>query len=268
MAQRDSAGGTDGTTAGSGDIARSLELLWGTGDRPARGPRPALTLDRIVTAAVEIADAEGLAALSMRRLATDLGTGTMSLYRYVPGKAELLDLMLDHVLGESPAVPDGTAGDEPADWRAALGALARSYLEQLRRHPWLLKVNQARTVLGPNAVRGLERALGGIRGMGLSDAELISTIITVNSFVEGIARARLHTSEASRETGLSDDDFWENQRPYLERAMLSGDYPLMAALSDDAFDYGTDHFAFGLQRLIDGFEVLVERRSGKRRSAE
>ncbi|WP_424861716.1 TetR/AcrR family transcriptional regulator C-terminal domain-containing protein [Streptomyces sp. MMS24-I29] len=117
-------------------------------------------------------------------------------------------------------------------------------------------------------MRGLERALAGIRGMGLSDAELISTIITVNSFVEGIARARLQTSEVSRETGLSDDDFWENQRPYLERAMRSGDYPLMAALSDDAFDYGTDHFAFGLQRLIDGFEVLVERRSGQRRSGE
>ncbi|MEU9762447.1 TetR/AcrR family transcriptional regulator [Streptomyces sp. NPDC001834] len=263
MVQRDSAGGTDGTTAGSGDIARSLELLWGTGDRPARGPRPALTLDRIITAAVEIADAEGLAALSMRRLAADLGTGTMSLYRYVPGKAELLDLMLDHVLGEPPTALDDTAEGEPSDWRTSLATKARTYLDQLRRHPWLLKVNQARTVLGPNALRGLESALAGIRGMGLSDAELISTIITVNSFVEGIARARLHTSEAARETGLSDDDFWENQRPYLERAMLSGDYPLMAALSDDAFGYGIDHFTFGLQRLIDGFEVLVERRAGE-----
>lgn len=261
MAQRDAAGGTDGTTAGSGDVARSLELLWGAGDRPARGPRPALTLDRIITAAVGIADAEGLTALSMRRLATDLGTGTMSLYRYVPGKAELLDLMLDHVLGEPPA-DDGTTDGEPADWRAALGAMAHAHLEQLRRHPWLLKVNQARTVLGPNALRGLERSLAGIRGMGLPDTELISTIITVNSFVEGVARTRLHISEAARETGVSDDDFWEHQRPYLERAMLSGDYPLMAALSEDAFGQGTDHFAFGLRRLIDGFEALVRRRAG------
>ncbi|MFE3900349.1 TetR/AcrR family transcriptional regulator [Streptomyces sp. NPDC059153] len=258
MTKSVSAGGADGTTTGSGDIARSLELLWGTGDRPSRGPKPALTLGRIVTTAVAIADAEGLAALSMRRLSTELGTGTMSLYRYVPGKAELLDLMLDHVLGEP---LDAAPADGPADWRAALETMARSYLEQLSRHPWLLKINQARTVLGPSALRGLERALSGIRGMGLTDPELISTIITVNSFVEGIARNRLQATEAVQQTGLSNDAFWEDQRPYLERAMRSGDYPLMAALSEDAFSYDIDHFAFGLQRLIDGFEVLVERRA-------
>ncbi|MFJ1545049.1 TetR/AcrR family transcriptional regulator [Streptomyces sp. NPDC088246] len=262
MTKSDSVGGTDGTTTGSGDIARSLELLWGTGDRPSRGPKPALTLGRIVTTAVTIADTEGLAALSMRRLSTDLGTGTMSLYRYVPGKAELLDLMLDHVLGEPlDATPADGPANGPADWRAALDAMARTYLEQLSRHPWLLKINQARTVLGPSALRGLERALAGIRGMGLTDPELISTIITVNSFVEGIARTRLQATEAVQQTGLSNDAFWEDQRPYLERAMRSGDYPLMAALSEDAFSYGIDHFAFGLQRLIDGFEVLVERRA-------
>ncbi|MFB7134029.1 TetR/AcrR family transcriptional regulator [Streptomyces sp. NPDC056237] len=259
MTKNGSAGGADGTTAGSGDIGRSLELLWGTGDRPSRGPKPALTLGRIVTAAVSIADAEGLDALSMRRLSTDLGTGTMSLYRYVPGKAELLDLMLDHVLGEPMA---DAPSDAPADWRAALDTMARTYLEQLSRHPWLLKINQARTVLGPSALRGLELALARIRGMGLTDQELISTIITVNSFVEGIARTRLQTTEAVQQTGLSNDAFWEDQRPYLERAMRSGDYPLMAALSEDAFSYDVDHFAFGLQRLLDGFDVLVERRTG------
>ncbi|MDK0521245.1 TetR/AcrR family transcriptional regulator [Streptomyces sp. ML-6] len=260
MTKSVSAGGADGTTSGSGDIARSLELLWDTGDRPSRGPKPALTLGRIVTAAVAIADAEGLAALSMRRLSADLGTGTMSLYRYVPGKAELLDLMLDHVQGES---LDAAPADVPADWRVALATMARAYLEQLNRHPWLLKVNQARTVLGPSALRGLELALTGLGNMGLPDRELISTIITVNSFVEGIARTRLQAVEAARQTGLSDDAFWENQTPYLERAMASGDYPLMAALDEDAFSYDVDHFAFGLQRLIDGFEVLVEQRAGE-----
>lgn len=256
---KNSAGGADGTTAGGGDIGRSLELLWGTGDRPSRGPKPALTLGRIVTAAVSIADAEGLDALSMRRLSTDLGTGTMSLYRYVPGKAELLDLMLDHVLGEP--LTDAPS-DAPADWRAALDTMAHTYLEQLSRHPWLLKINQARTVLGPSALRGLELALARIRGMGLTDQELISTIITVNSFVEGIARTRLQTTEAVQQTGLSNDAFWEDQRPYLERAMRSGGYPLMAALSEDAFSYDVDHFVFGLQRLLDGFDVLVEQRTG------
>ncbi|WP_406393058.1 TetR/AcrR family transcriptional regulator [Streptomyces sp. NBC_00887] len=248
----------DGTTTGSGDIGRSLELLWGTGERPSRGPRPGLTLDRIVATAVEVADAEGLAALSMRRLSTELGTGTMSLYRYVPGKAELLDLMLDRVLGE-PLSAD--ASQVPSDWRVAVQAMAHTYRANLRTHPWLLKINQARTVLGPSALRGLELALTGLRGMGLRDPELIGVIITVNSFVEGLARTENHATEAARQTGLSDAAFWEGQRPYLERAMLSGEYPHMAALSEDAFGADFDHFAFGLGRLIDGFEVLVEQRA-------
>ncbi|MFH8881201.1 TetR/AcrR family transcriptional regulator [Streptomyces californicus] len=265
MAKDGTTSATDGTVTGSGDTARSLELLWGGGERPSRGPRPGLTLDRIVTAAVAVADAEGLSAVSMRRLSTELGTGTMSLYRYVPGKAELLDLMLDRVLGEPlPAAteePAGGAGTGPGDWRAAIDAMARSYLDNLRRHPWLLKINQARTVLGPSALRGLELALGGLRGMGLRDPELIGVIITVNSFVEGLARTRADAAEAVRQTGLSDEEFWDRQRPYLERAMLSGAYPMMATMAEDTFSADFDHFEFGLRRLIAGFEALVRERA-------
>lgn len=252
-------GPADGTTTGSGDIARSLELLWGTGERPSRGPKPGLTLDRIITTAVGVADAEGLDALSMRRLSTELGTGTMTLYRYVPGKAELLDLMLDRVQGE-PLTVD--ASEVPGDWRVAVDVMAHTYRATLRAHPWLLKINQARTVLGPSALRGLELALTGLRGMGLTDPELIGVIITVNSFVEGLARTETHAAEAARETGLSDAAFWEGQRPYLERAMLSGGYPRMAALSEDAFGSDFDHFAFGLGRIVDGLEALVRKRAG------
>ncbi|MEV7893317.1 TetR/AcrR family transcriptional regulator [Streptomyces cyaneofuscatus] len=255
---------TDGTTTGSGDIARSLELLWGTGDRPSRGPKPGLTLDRIVTAAIAVADAEGLAAVSMRRLSTELGTGTMSLYRYVPGKAELLDLMLDRVLGEPlPDEPGRPAADPPApdDWRVAINRMATTYLDNLRRHPWLLKINQARTVLGPSALRGLELSLAALRSMGLRDPELIGVIITVNSFVEGLARTQGDAEEAVAQTGLSDEEFWDSQRPYLERAMLSGAYPMMASMSEDTFSADFDHFAFGLERLIAGFEVLVAERT-------
>ncbi|HWU05059.1 MAG TPA: TetR/AcrR family transcriptional regulator [Streptomyces sp.] len=247
-----------GTTTGSGDIARSLDLLWGTGERPSRGPKPGLTLDRIVATAVGVADAEGLDALSMRRLATELGTGTMTLYRYVPGKAELLDLMLDRVQGE-PLTTD--ASEVPEDWRSAVEGMAHTYRATLRAHPWLLKINQARTVLGPSALRGLELALTGLRGTGLAGPELIGVIITVNSFVEGLARTENHAVEAVRETGLSDAAFWEGQHPYLERAMLSGDYPHMASLPENAFASGFDHFAFGLGRIIDGLDALVRQRA-------
>ncbi|MFF8554104.1 TetR/AcrR family transcriptional regulator [Streptomyces sp. NPDC015501] len=280
MAKDGTTAATDGTVTGSGDTARSLELLWGTGERPSRGPKPGLTLERIVTAAVAVADAEGLAAVSMRRLSTELGTGTMSLYRYVPGKAELLDLMLDRVLGEplpaateepaggAGADPAGPSGAAPADWRAAIDTMARSYLDNLHRHPWLLKINQARTVLGPSALRGLDLALAGLRGMGLRDPELIGVIITVNSFVEGLARSRADAAEAVRQTGLSDEEFWDRQRPYLERAMLSGAYPMMANMAEDTFSAEFDHFEFGLGRLIAGFEALVRERTAERTAEE
>ncbi|MFD5900004.1 TetR/AcrR family transcriptional regulator C-terminal domain-containing protein [Streptomyces microflavus] len=267
MAKDGSTAAADGTTAGSGDVARSLELLWGGGERPSRGPKPGLTLDRIVTAAVAVADAEGLPAVSMRRLSTELGTGTMSLYRYVPGKAELLDLMLDRVLGEPlSAEPDRPAGADgtPGDWRVAIDAMAHTYLDNLRRHPWLLKINQARTVLGPSALRGLELALSALRSMGLRDPELIGVIITVNSFAEGLARTQGDAAEAVAQTGLSDEQFWDSQRPYLERAMLSGAYPMMAGMSEDTFSADFDHFEFGLQRLIAGFEALVQERTAER----
>ncbi|MFJ7786624.1 MULTISPECIES: TetR/AcrR family transcriptional regulator [Streptomyces] len=250
-----------GTPAKAAGTQRSMELLWHTQERPARGPKPALTLERIVTAAVTLADAEGLDALSMRRLATDLGTGTMSLYRYVPGKPELLDLMVDRVQGEandaSPAAPDD-------DWRAAVGILAHAYLHQLRAHPWLLQLNQARTALGPNAVRGLELALRPLRTMGLSDPETMAVLITVNSYVEGLARMHVNEAEAARASGLTEEEFWGAQLPYLTAAMNSGAYPLMASLSEDTFGPGFDHFAFGLERLVAGFEALVDaRRAGQ-----
>lgn len=251
--------GNDATpTSGSGDIKRSLELLWGTGERPTRGPKPGLTLDRIVTAAIGIADAEGLAAVSMRRLATDLGTGTMSLYRYVPGKAELLDLMLDRVYGE-----DATETADDADWRAAVEAMAHTHLRLYRRHPWLLRVNQARSVLGPGSLRSLEVCLVPLRSMGLSDPEMISVILAVQSFSSGMVRMEIDAMEAARETGLDDEQFWGSQIPFLEKAMESGEFPHLAQLSDEAFGSEFDHFAWGLSRLLDGLATLVESREGQ-----
>ncbi|MEU2540090.1 TetR/AcrR family transcriptional regulator [Streptomyces iakyrus] len=248
--------GTGGTeTSGSGDIARTLELLWDTGRRPSRGPKPALTVDRIVEAAVQIADAEGLQGLSMRRVAAELGTGTMSLYRYVPGKGELLDLMLDRVQR-----PSENPADPGAGWRAALEALARATLALYRRHPWLLQVNQSRPILGPSALDGMEKVLTLIRPMGLSDPELVSAIIMIDGYVVGAARTQLYEREAERRTGLTDAEFWQAQVPVLEKVMASGRYPVMASLSEDAFGTDFDHFEFGLQRILDGLEVLVAAR--------
>lgn len=251
-------GGTE--TSGGGDIGRTLDLLWDTGPRPSRGPKPGLTLERIVEAAVEVADRDGLGALSMRRIAAELGTGTMSLYRYVPGKAELLDLMLDRVQRPS---------ENPADlgeggWRAALEALGHATLALYRRHPWLMEVNQSRPILGPNALDGMEKVLSRIKPMGLSDPELLSAVIMIDGYVVGAARTQLYQEEAERSSGLTDAQFWEAQRPALEKAMNSGRYPVMAGLSEDTFGPEFDHFEFGLQRILDGLEDFVTRRNAGR----
>ncbi|MDO0934046.1 TetR/AcrR family transcriptional regulator [Streptomyces sp. DG2A-72] len=250
-------GGTGSTeTSGSGDIARTLELLWDTGRRPSRGPKPGLNLEQIVEAAVRIADADGLEALSMRRVATELGTGTMSLYRYVPGKGELLDLMLDRV--QQPSENPADLGE--GDWRSALEALGRATLDLYRRHPWLLQVNQARPILGPSALDGMEKVLTLIRPMGLTDPELVSAIIMIDGYVVGAARTQLYQQEAERRTGLTDAEFWQAQVPTLEKVLASGRYPVMASLSEDTFGPDFDHFEFGLQRILDGLEVFVARR--------
>ncbi|MDN0194120.1 TetR/AcrR family transcriptional regulator [Streptomyces sp. S.PNR 29] len=251
---------TSGTeTSGSGDIGRTLELLWDTGKRPSRGPKPGLTLERIVETAIEVADREGLGAVSMRRVAGELGTGAMSLYRYVPGKAELLDLMLDRV--QRPA--DDAAGLGDGDWRSTLQALARANLALYRRHPWLLQVNQSRPLLGPSALDGMEKVLSRIKPMGLSDPELLSAIIMIDGYVVGAARTQVHQEEAERTTGLTDAQFWQAQTPFLEKVLAGGRYPVMASLSEDTFSADFDHFEFGLQRILDGLEVLVSRRRGK-----
>ncbi|MFP3991707.1 TetR/AcrR family transcriptional regulator [Streptomyces sp. E11-3] len=250
-------------TDDAGKIARSLDLLWNTGTRPSRGPKPGLSIDRIVTTAVEVADAEGLAALSMRRLATELGTGAMSLYRYVPGKAELLDLMIDRVQGES--LGSDSAPDQ--DWRTAVDGMARGFLDLFRRHPWLLKVNQARMLLGPSALRGFELALAPLKDMGLSDPEMISVIVSAQNYATGMARMEIQTAEAVQETGLTHDEFWASQAPYLERAMTSGEFPLQAALSPDTFSTDfDDHFEFGLRLLLDGLAKLAAERTQQRES--
>ncbi|MER7051824.1 TetR/AcrR family transcriptional regulator [Streptomyces sp. NPDC000351] len=248
------ASGTE--TSGSGDIGRTLDLLWDTGRRPSRGPKPGLTLERIVEVAVEVADRDGLGAVSMRRIATELGTGTMSLYRYVPGKGELIDLMLDRV--QRPSEDPGGFGD--GDWRTALEALGRATLALYRRHTWLLEVNQSRPVLGPSALDGMEKVLARIKPMGLTDPELVSAIVMIDGYVVGAARTQVHGEEAERSSGLTDAQFWQAQEPALVKAMTSGRYPVLASLTEDTFGAGFDHFEFGLQRILDGLEVLVTAR--------
>ncbi|WP_426246307.1 TetR/AcrR family transcriptional regulator [Nocardioides sp. LHG3406-4] len=243
--------------SGSGDISRSLALMWEYDDRAGtRGPKPKLSVVAIVDAAVAVADAEGLDAVSMRRVAADLGVGTMSLYRYVPGKEELLDLMLESV-SEMP--DDVSLGDA---WRPAMETMGRSLWELYTTHRWLPLVDQSRPLLGPNMLRGFEVAVAALAGLGLTAQEQVAIISAIGSFTQSAARTHNSAAVAEERTGVSNEEFWKAQEPVLVAAMESGRFPHMAALGEDAFDMtGEAFFEFGLQLLLDGFGALVERRT-------
>ena len=245
--------------SGGGDLRRSLELLWGRSPEPTRGPKPGLSIPRIVKAAIEVADVEGLGALSMRRLATALDAGAMSLYRYVPGKAELIDLMVDEVSGEDIAAVERLEGD----WRTRMEALAHHQWGMFLRHPWMLQIAQGRPLIGPNSMIATEAWLRTVDGVGLTEHEMMAAVIMVGSFVAGIARTTVEAMQAADRTGITDEEWWGAQSEYLATAVMAGRLPMLAKLGNAGVWQGDyDMFGFGLARVLDGLGQLVEARAG------
>jgi AcrR family transcriptional regulator len=247
---------------GRGDPIRSMELLWGVAQAPkSRGPKQGLTVDRIVAAGIEIADADGLAALSMRRVADRLGVGAMSLYTYVPSKAELVDVMFDRAIGSVEHAP--VAGG----WREKLSAIAWSAWELYRRHPWLLQVMaMSRPPLGPNSIADYDHQLRAVDGIGLSELEMDSVVNMVAVFVQGAARAAAEAATSTQDTGVTDAEWWSTYGPLLEKVFDAEKYPVAARVGEVAGQtyqsaYDANHgFEFGLARILDGVAALVDLR--------
>lgn len=235
------------------ELRRSLALLWGAAPEPTRGPRPGLTVERIVTAAVELADTDGLAALSMRNLAAALGVGTMTLYRYVPGRAELVALMVDRVSGEGLDEPRPAEG-----WRERVTAAALGEWRLYRRHPWVLTIEQGRPLLGPRSMAATEVALQNLDGTGLTVRDRMSVVMLVSSFVSGLARSAAEMSRAAAVTGISDEEWWAAHGEYLGAA---GDaHPqLWAAGAAGAWAEGAleEDLRFGLTAILDGVAARI-----------
>jgi AcrR family transcriptional regulator len=256
---------------GRGDPDRTVELLWrerGRGDS-----RQGLSVDRIVRAAVETADAEGLEGLSMRRVAERLGFTTMSLYRHVQGKEQLVDLMCDAVAGEK-ARPDAGGGGSGAGadgesrgaadgggWRDRLEAWARGGWELHRRHPWLAEVPGTRHVPGPNTIADYEYALSTVAGTGLAPSEMVAVVGLVGRFVAGEAVRLAETARVERHTGVSEEAWWGARDSLFERL---GCHPVLTAVWEEGgYDRPEDPFEFGLQRVLDGVEALIRAKSDK-----
>ncbi|MFZ0041581.1 MAG: TetR/AcrR family transcriptional regulator [Solirubrobacteraceae bacterium] len=251
--------GADDDLAG---IPASIQLAWGRREPGSRGPKRGLTLQTIVTAGIKVALTEGVGSLSMARIAAELGVGTMSLYRYVAAKDDLLALMVDAALGQPPAATSGE------DWRGGLRRWAEGVRDAYRRHPWSLRVPITGPPLGPNNVAWLENALTALAQTPLSEQEKLSSVLLVSGFVrnEETLVADLRAGNAAEPVmpnygTLVGKLLGPDSHPALQRAIASG-------VLDDDDDIEVE-FEFGIERILDGIAALVatKRKRPRKRTA-
>ncbi|MEE1786095.1 TetR/AcrR family transcriptional regulator C-terminal domain-containing protein [Streptomyces sp. SP17BM10] len=257
--------------AGQGDARRSLSLLWrAPGAEPVprtgrSGPKPGLSVDAIVSAGIAVADSEGMAALSMRAVGERLGRTAMALYTYVPGKAELLDLMHDRAFAEMPLESRGSDGSDGSDgrggsgdWRADVTAWAEALYAGYLRHSWMLQVSQARPVLGPAELAAMEALLRALQPAALPAVRLRGAVGALWQFVRGMAGVAAEARDAAAATGVADADWWTARSARL--AELAPDFaerfPLLSALESggdpDPQARDREGFRSGLAVLLDG----------------
>ncbi|MFK4039211.1 TetR/AcrR family transcriptional regulator [Nonomuraea wenchangensis] len=226
-------------------------------DRPEPQPRPApvpLDRERIVAAAVELADEGGLEAVSLRKVAARLDAGPMRLYGYLATKEELFDLMLDAVYAE--ILPRESKG-QARGWRETLRAHARRTRQAALRHEWLADLLGGRPSLGPNALAAAEVTLAAFDG--LADVDTVARVVaTVNAYVTGAIRREIANLRAERATGLSEHDWQRAHGPHLTRMLNTGRYPALARFVHEGTetDAGTS-FDLELDWLLDAVAARI-----------
>ncbi|WP_392669316.1 TetR/AcrR family transcriptional regulator [Streptomyces sp. LN785] len=225
------------------------EVIWARPERAGRGPKPAFSRADIADAAVRIADADGLDAVSMRKVAAELGCGTMSLYNYVPRKEDLNELMLD-------AVSAGYDFPEPSgDWRADLVGLAHQTRAMMHRHTWVPRLMSPVYGFSPNALRYLEYALSCLDGVEAKFGEKMELIAMVNGVVTTYVANEIATAERSRSLPWSEEQEHAVRTGYLLSQISTGKYPRMAAgFAEDSGPIDLEGvFERALRRVLDSF---------------
>ncbi|WP_326698963.1 TetR/AcrR family transcriptional regulator [Streptomyces sp. NBC_01754] len=251
---------TVGNDAVGGDtgLPPSIEAAWGLRDRPVKGPKPGLSLDRIVTAAVDVAASEGLGAVSMGRVAKELGASTMALYRYVSAKEELYLLMQEAAMGTPEPLPALESG---AGWRAALGEWAWAQRRMFQRNLWSLRIPIAGPPASPNSVAWWEQGLQALSGSGLPGGVKISVILLVSGFVRNEALLMSDIAAAVEEKGVPAEEVMARWERTLRRLVDPVRHPALVRLLETEVmsepDAPDQEFVFGLERVLDGIEVLV-----------
>ncbi|GHF81820.1 TetR/AcrR family transcriptional regulator [Streptomyces griseosporeus] len=225
------------------------EVIWARPERTGRGPRPAYTRAGIADAAVRVADAEGLDAVSMRRVAAELGCGTMSLYNYVPRKEDLYELMVDAVSAEH------ELWEPSGDWRADMLRVAHQTRALMRRHPWLPRLMSPVYGFSPNALRYLEHCLACLDPLPGSYGTRMELIAMLNGVVTTYTANELATAERARALPWSPEEESAARIAYLGERLASGAYPRMAAaFTEDAGPIDMEAvFERALGRVLDAF---------------
>lgn len=241
----------------------ALELAWGLQPEARRGPRPSLSLAEVVAAAVELADAEGLEALSMQRLAGRLGVTTMALYRYVPSKEDLVLLAVDAAGAGAPDLPLAGEG-----WRQGLERWARAQDALLRRHPWIVRVPISTPPMGPGQVAWMEAFLRCLADTGLTPDERIGILNLVSGFVLQHRRLYDELARGAAAQGLTVEQAGSRYAELLARLLDPERHPEVRAAfvgdgapSAGAQDADATDFEFGLATILDGVARLAQRRS-------
>nr|WP_223241902.1 TetR/AcrR family transcriptional regulator [Streptomyces sp. CBMA123] len=232
-------------------------------ERPARGPKPAYSRARITEAAVRIADTEGLEAATMRRIAAEIGAGAMSLYRYVPGRDELIQLMADRLMGEI-----DVEGMPSGDWRADLTRYAHGLRAMWLRHPWIATVHRAVPGFGPNQLRLIEGVMG-VLDAHLPIDENLGLIALLNGYVESDARDEVSWTEEVRRSGLSEAEWLARSYPYVQQLLESGQYPIFGRIAMEARQprlSRDEQFGHGLERVLGCVAAALA--PGERRSPD
>jgi AcrR family transcriptional regulator len=223
-------------------------VVWERPEPPGRPVPAPLSRERLVRAAIRLADAHGLDAVSLRKVAAALDAGPMRLYGYIETKEELLDLMVDAVYAEIRPAGDG--------WRQVLRSLAEATRQAARQHEWLADLIGGRPQLGPNTLATGDAVLAAMGSVDL-DA-VVPAVAAVNAYVIGAVRREITERRAERASGMDIKQFQAAYGPYLERTFATGRFPALATVVRDGPHLSADEtFRIGLEFLLDGIEARI-----------
>lgn len=235
------------------DIPRGIALAWGIAAHPQRGPKREMSVERIVEAAITIADAEGLGAVSMAAVAAQLGYTPMSLYRYVSAKDDLILLMLEEATG----LPSEQARTS-AGWREGLESLYHEMLQRYLQHPWMLDVPINGTATTPSTAAWMDTGLHVLAGTGLAPLEKLSAVLLITGHARWAGTVAAGYARLQRSEGLTDDELTRRENALFDLLVTTDAYPdLRDAVDAGVFLDQSDPFTLGLARCLDGIGSYI-----------